>query len=313
MSDERKHSDGQPPGDEQRTGGGKRPPAKRAGRTQAAPAKPKAAKPKAAKSGADQPAAAAVTAKSAEAAAAGRPKSAAASLPAYGLAADVLARHASGKDRGDEETGASDLRLSDPERIFRFADRLSESRDTGAAPEAPTRITTWVTFTLAGEVFALPVEPVREILRVSSITRVPHAPAPIRGVSNVRGRVIPVIDLRLRIGLSAADLDRASRVVVVRSRGRLLGLLVDAVHQVVHLDLNQAQPPPEDVMTVQSDYISGVYHLEEQLVLLLDVERALLIRDGEARSDAGRAPGGAAGRAPRAADRDSLRGSPGTV
>ena len=96
----------------------------------------------------------------------------------------------------------------------------------------------------------------------------------------MRGRVIPVIDLRLRIELPSAELGRSSRVIVVSSRGRLLGLLVDAVHQVIHVDLNRVQPPPDDVMTVQSDYISGVYHLEDQLILLLDINRVLIIQEG---------------------------------
>ena len=121
--------------------------------------------------------------------------------------------------------------------------------------------------------------PVREVVRVASITRVPHAPKPIRGVTNRRGRVIPVIDLRLRIELPPTGLERSSRIIVVSSRGRLLGLLVDAVHQVIHIDLEQVQPPPDDVMTVQSDYLSGVYHQDDQLILLLDIDRALIIQD----------------------------------
>ena len=167
-----------------------------------------------------------------------------------------------------------------PDRIFSFADSLEQAARGGAEEAAaPEVLTSWVTFGLADEVFALPVEPVREVLRVTSITRVPHAPQPIRGVTNLRGRVIPVIDLKMRIGLEAADLDRASRVIVVGSRGRLLGLLVDVVLQVVHIDLNQVQPPPEDVMTVQSDYILGVFHRGDQLILLFDVDRALVIKD----------------------------------
>jgi purine-binding chemotaxis protein CheW len=88
-----------------------------------------------------------------------------------------------------------------------------------------------------------------------------------------------VIDLRMRVGLEPSEIGRQSRVVAVASRGRLLGLLVDAVHQVVHLDLNRVQPPPEDVMTVQSDYILGVYHQDDSMILLLDVDRALVLRD----------------------------------
>ncbi|NJL29296.1 MAG: purine-binding chemotaxis protein CheW, partial [Thermoanaerobaculia bacterium] len=159
-----------------------------------------------------------------------------------------------------------------------FADslRARDEEDTVVAQQ----IETWVTFSLAGEVFALPVEPIREVLRVSGITRVPHAPHPIRGVSNLRGRVIPVIDLRQRIELPVAEVDRNSRILVVSSRGRLLGLLVDSVHQVIHLDFLRVQPPPQDVVTAESGYILGVYQVGEQLILLLDADRVLILHEG---------------------------------
>ncbi len=204
------------------------------------------------------------------------------SLPAFGFAEDLLPKPAA-KAKPKTAPAPRDVApapkvdSADPRRIFAFADSLERGI---AEPEAaPAKLETWVAFSLAGEVFAMPVTPVREVVRVSSITRVPHAPRPIRGVTNRRGRVIPVIDLRLRIELPATELGRASRVIVVSSRGRLLGLLVDAVHQVVHIDADKVQPPPEDVMTVQSNYLSGVYHLDDQLILLLDIDRALIIHD----------------------------------
>jgi len=219
------------------------------------------------------------------------------SLPAFGFAADLLkgrktpAAEAPGEPsaakperekpqaRKDAGPAGAAARTSDtdPERVFTFADSLAAGHVEEQAKKI--RRETWVTLTLANETFALPVSPVREILRISSITRVPHAPYPIRGVTNLRGRVIPVLDLRIRLELPEGDLTRTSRIIVVSSRGRLLGLLVDAVHQVVHLDVDLIQPPPEDVMTVQSDYISGVYHVERGLILLLNVDRALVIRD----------------------------------
>lgn len=212
-------------------------------------------------------------------------------LPAFGFAEDLLPKTDAGPDDGAttsvQEVVAQEVVAQDPRRIFAFADSL----ETGTTePEvAPVRLETWVAFSLAGEVFALPVSPIREVVRVASITRVPHAPKPIRGVTNRRGRVIPVIDLRLRIDLPPTDLERSSRVIVVSSRGRLLGLLVDAVHQVLHIDLDQVQPPPDDVMTIQSDYLSGVYHLEDQLILLLDIDRALIIQDPTPETVAGTA------------------------
>lgn len=170
----------------------------------------------------------------------------------------------------------------DPERIYAFADQLEASRRQEEREEGPApRLETWVTFGLASETYALPVSPVQEVLRVSSITRVPHAPQPIRGVTQLRGRVVPVIDLRQRLGLPSGDIGRASRILIVSSRRRQLGLLADRVFQVVHLDLNRVQPPPEDVVTVRSDFIRGVYHQHDDLILMLDVDRVLVIHDGE--------------------------------
>jgi purine-binding chemotaxis protein CheW len=227
------------------------------------------------------------------------------SLPAFGFAEDLLGKSkplAGDADNGERDGGERDggerdkadtgktadeaalaaggTTSTDPERIFHFAENLDGARADHEIA-AVRRMGTWVSFALAGETFALPVEPVREVVRVSSITRVPHAPKPIRGVTNLRGRVIPVIDLRLRIDLSPTQFERTTRIIVVAARGRLIGLLVDAVQQVIHLDLDQIQPPPGDVMTIQSDYISGVYHFDDRLVLLLNVERALVVQGTE--------------------------------
>lgn len=198
-------------------------------------------------------------------------------LPAFGFADEVLTRKTADAAAPPLDAAAA----TGPERIYSFADSVSDAY-LGEEEVAPKRLGTWVTFRLADETFAVPVEAVREVLRVSTVTRVPHAPEPIRGVTNLRGRVIPVIDLRLRIGLPAIDLDRSSRILVVDPRGRMLGLLVDAVRQVVHLDLDAIQAPPDDVMTVQSDYLTGVYQHDEGLLLLLDVDRALVINEAGA-------------------------------
>ena len=215
-----------------------------------------------------------------------------ASLPSFGFAADLLKRKdgvsptiedvsADVPDLADPFAANPIVDASAPTRIFDFADLLNEEEDQ-IASTAQIRIGTFVTFNLANERFALPVEPIEQVVRVSTITRVPHAPRPIRGVTNLRGRVIPVIDLRLRIGLAPIEIDRSTRVISVSSRGRLVGLLVDAVHHVMHLNLNQVQPPPEDTMTLQSDYIKGVYGDADDLILLLDIDRALIIRESGA-------------------------------
>ncbi|MFZ2492669.1 MAG: chemotaxis protein CheW [Thermoanaerobaculia bacterium] len=185
-------------------------------------------------------------------------------LPPQGLAEDVLRQ---------ELDGVIDTAAAD--HLYQFADAIVA--DQPVDQKSAQKLETWVTFLVEGETFGLPVTHVIEILRVSAITRVPHAPPTVRGVTNMRGRVLPVVDLRVRLGGIEAPVGETARILVVTSRGRLLGLLVDAVQQVLRLDRLAVEPPPPDVMTAQSDYIVGVYHLEDALVILLDVDRVLLI------------------------------------
>lgn len=165
-----------------------------------------------------------------------------------------------------------------PDRVHAFADSVAED-DTEAVEQVERHLETWIVVRLAGESFAMPVAAVREILRVESITRVPHAPYPVQGIINMRGRVLPVVNLRIRIGLPDAPLSPSSRIVITSSQGRLFGLLVDAVQSVIQLDRHAIASPPPDVMTSQSEYITGVYHRNDELLILLDVDRVLLISE----------------------------------
>lgn len=184
------------------------------------------------------------------------------------------------KSRGRKKTPVTDVPTG-PERVYAFADRVQEEDGQNTQePTAEAKWETWVTFRLADEVFAFTVDSVREIVRVGTVTRVPHAPYPVRGIINLRGRVVPVVDLRVRIGLPKTDVTPRSRVLIATARQRVLGLLVDAVDQVVRVDRNQITAPPSDVMTEQSEYIVGVVHQDDTLLILLDSERVLLIPEG---------------------------------
>jgi purine-binding chemotaxis protein CheW len=164
-----------------------------------------------------------------------------------------------------------------PNRIFSFAESLEHR--AAPAPEVPVeRPQSWVTFELAGERYALPVARVQEITRAQGITRVPHAPPPVRGIANLRGRVLVVVDLRLRLGLPpAAAAGERSRILVVSARERSLGLLVDAAHQVVGLLPSRIEPPPPDLMDERSAYLAGVVQLDDNLVIALDIDQLLLV------------------------------------
>jgi purine-binding chemotaxis protein CheW len=167
-----------------------------------------------------------------------------------------------------------------PNRVYEFADSVAVASEPVAPTAAVQRLETWVTFVLAGERYGLPVATVNEVLRVGTVTRVPHAPRPVRGIVNVRGRIVPVVDLRTRISLPAARVTGKSRILIATARERVVGLLVDEVERVARLDRNTVEPPPEGVMTAQSEYLIGVYRRDEGLLILLDTEKVLVIPAG---------------------------------
>jgi purine-binding chemotaxis protein CheW len=204
-------------------------------------------------------------------------------LPSSGLASEILAAHAAHAAHAEGNTGAAvspTAPFAGRESIYSFVDSLDSRAAQAAQPEEKPE--SWVTFALAGEVYALPVSHVQEILRISTITRVPHAPHPVRGITNLRGRVLAVVDLRVRLGIAAGEIGPDSRILVADARGRSIGLLVDAARQVLKILPSAVQPPPSDVLTERTDFLRGVYHLDRDLVILLDVERVLLVEDGRA-------------------------------
>jgi len=134
-----------------------------------------------------------------------------------------------------------------------------------------------VTFHLGAEEFGIPIEMVREVLRVGDITRVPQAPLHVKGITNLRGRIVPIVSLKTRMGLPDTALTARSRCVLVEVHGRLLGLLVDAVSSVVKVPSAAVAPPPEEIVSAATDYITGVARMGSRLIILLQLEKALLL------------------------------------
>lgn len=161
--------------------------------------------------------------------------------------------------------------------LLRFADALRGEAPAPAPAPAGGELHL-VTFALGGEEYGIPVAQVREVIRVSEITRVPQAPAHVRGVTNLRGRVLPVVELRSRLGLEPAALTPRSRIAVVEVCDRVLGLLVDAVLQVAKVPRESVTPPPEEVLTPGSEHISGVARWDGRLIILLELEKTLLLQ-----------------------------------
>ncbi|HWP29182.1 MAG TPA: chemotaxis protein CheW [Chloroflexota bacterium] len=132
-----------------------------------------------------------------------------------------------------------------------------------------------VVLELAGEAYGVEIGRVQEIIRMQPITRVPNVPAFIEGVTNLRGRVIPVLDLRRRFGLAATPPTRQSRIVVAELGSHAVGLIVDGVSEVLRVPADAVEPPSALVTTAESTYLRGVAKLEDRLVLLLDLTRIL--------------------------------------
>jgi len=132
-----------------------------------------------------------------------------------------------------------------------------------------------VVFQLGAELYGVEISRVHEIIRLQSITRVPRAPAFVEGVINLRGKVIPVVDLRRRFGLPTADHTRASRIVVVEIGDQVVGIIVDGVSEVLRVNPSIVEPPSPVVAGIDSEYLHGIAKLPERLVILLDLDRVL--------------------------------------
>lgn len=137
----------------------------------------------------------------------------------------------------------------------------------------------YLTFQLAGDEYAFGILRVKEILEHDTITRVPNAPAAIRGVINLRGAVVPVVDLAARFGLPATAVTKRTCIVIVEVQvGEdeiVMGVLADAVSQVIDLAAADIEPPPPFGAKVRVDYLVGVGKLDKRFVLILDIDRLL--------------------------------------
>lgn len=131
------------------------------------------------------------------------------------------------------------------------------------------------TFQIGEESFGIDVLDVQEVIKIQPMTRVPLAPRAIRGLINLRGQVIPAIDLRHRLGLPPFEHPEEQMMVVVESKDGLASLIVDSVGDVLELSQQFVEPPPEHLRKELGDLCRGVYKLESELMLLLNTERAV--------------------------------------
>ncbi len=139
-----------------------------------------------------------------------------------------------------------------------------------------------VTFSIGEEEFGVDILKVQEIIRTMEITKVPRAQDFVEGVINLRGKVIPIIDLRRRFGLVSKAHDKHTRIIVIEINNMIVGFVVDSVSEVLRIPAGTVEPPPPVVAGVESEYISGVGKLQDRLLILLDLDKLLSSEDIEA-------------------------------
>jgi purine-binding chemotaxis protein CheW len=132
-----------------------------------------------------------------------------------------------------------------------------------------------VVFEVAGESYGIDIGRIQEIIRRPEITPVPRAPECIEGVVNLRGRVIPVINMRNRFGMPSTEADRASRIVILEAEGQTIGAAVDAVAEVLRIPTSIIEPPGATFTGARTAHLRGIAKLDERLIVLLSLERLI--------------------------------------
>lgn len=128
-----------------------------------------------------------------------------------------------------------------------------------------------VSFRLGGEEYGVDISQVQEIIRLVEITHVPRAPRFMEGVINLRGQLIPIIDLRTRFGMPRIDATKSTRIVVTEIGNKRVGIVVDSVSEVLNIPMENVEPAPDMVAGVGTEYIQGVGKLGERLIIMLDL------------------------------------------
>jgi purine-binding chemotaxis protein CheW len=136
-----------------------------------------------------------------------------------------------------------------------------------------------VVFELGTEFFGVGIDAVESIVKMQEITRMPQAPEFVEGVTNLRGVVLPVIDLRKRLSINTTEETKETRIVVINMNEMKVGMIVDGVSEVLTVPDDVIEPPPSMFSTVDTQYITGIARLDNRLIILLDLGEVLSVNE----------------------------------
>ena len=144
-----------------------------------------------------------------------------------------------------------------------------------AAARAPLAASEFLAFRLGAEEYGIDILKVQEIRGYEAVTRIANAPEFIKGVINLRGIIVPILDLRIRLALAAAEYNEFTVVIILNVAARVIGIVVDSVSDVTTLTAEQIKPAPEFSASLDTSYATGLGTLDERMLILIDIERLL--------------------------------------
>ncbi|WP_115719173.1 chemotaxis protein CheW [Gallaecimonas mangrovi] len=158
---------------------------------------------------------------------------------------------------------------------------MSNKQKLSKVAEANDEVLQWVTFQLDNETYGINVMQVQEVLRYSEIAPVPGAPDYVLGIINLRGNVVTVIDTRARFGLASSEVSDQSRIVIIEAEKEVIGILVDAVAEVVYLKRSEIEVAPNVGTEESAKFIQGVSNRDGELLILVDLNKMLTDEEWE--------------------------------
>ncbi|MBN7795811.1 chemotaxis protein CheW [Parahaliea mediterranea] len=152
---------------------------------------------------------------------------------------------------------------------------MTQSSAARESVDSNVRNSEFLVFSLGSEEYAIDILKVQEIRGYENVTRIANAPDFIKGVANLRGVIVPIVDLRIKFRLDNVEYNEQTVVIVVSIEGRIVGIVVDGVSDVMSLKPDQIKPAPEFGVSMPVDYLSGLGNLEDRMLVLVDIEKLL--------------------------------------
>ena len=155
---------------------------------------------------------------------------------------------------------------------------MMQATTSNARPETPQALE-YLAFTLGQEEYGIDIQKVQELRGYDTVTRIANAPAHIKGVVNLRGIIVPIIDMRIKFNLGTPSYDQFTVVIILNMASRITGIVVDSVSDVITLTSEQIRPAPEMGAVLDTEYLIGLGTVEERMLILVDIEKLMSSAD----------------------------------